>query len=323
MYYPYLTGRQYELLALKELVEKEAISPLIIPIIKPVKASSTLCNTLQTFVEKDRKVITVWYPSTDEFRKDLIKLKKGQESQKIIARIRAAISNPQINKAVEITDKNQSVILKQEKENGFSRTDWVTICTNYDMLSVYNSLYQDKQPLYAVIPNDSAFLRRVIRTENKIMIQDRFNKQSRNADYIENTDEFFSEDHLYFLEERFKGFSDYSIVGNIETTSGFAPKAVAIHIVYIDKKNNALRIHHFVSDSNDDIQNTAKKFYEAVTKLVNWVRAESPEMTLGLKEFVNHYDNGTYPGLGVVKKLSIMHHLELVSNHLTTSGWTK
>ena len=95
--------------------------------------------------------------------------------------------------------------------------------------------------------------------------------------------------------------------------AGFAPYAVAIHIVYFDAENN-LRIHHFVSDSNEDIKNPAGKFYEAVSKLYAWYqnRKSSFKLTLGFKKFLEHYKDQSYPGLGTVKKLSIMHHLELM-----------
>ena len=39
-------------------------------------------------------------------------------------------------------------------------------------------------------------------------------------------------------------------------------------------------------------------------------------MTLGLQSFLQHYKDQSYPGLGTVKKLSIMHHLELMGNYL-------
>ncbi len=320
MYYPYLKGRQYELLALKELVEQALITPLIIPIIEPIKASSTLCNTLQAFVDINRKVISVWHPASSDFHQDLNRINKDADAAKLAQRVIDTLHDPRINKGIEITQHSLDIITKWEGRN-FSRDNWAVICNNYDMLDVYDSLYTNIQPLCVIIPDDSAFRRRVRRNRNKILVDDKFQKQLRNVDYINNIDEFFSADHLYFLEEGFSGFSDYSIVGNYEATSGFAPKAVAIHIVYLDKNDDTLRIRHFVSDSNEDIQNTAKKFYEAVTKLVIWCESESPEMTCGLNEFIRHYENGTYPGLGVVKKLSIMHHLELVSNHLTSDGW--
>ena len=38
--------------------------------------------------------------------------------------------------------------------------------------------------------------------------------------------------------------------------------------------------------------------------------------TVAIREFEAAYHNKTYPGLGVVKKYSIMHHLELMSKYL-------
>ena len=104
------------------------------------------------------------------------------------------------------------------------------------------------------------------------------------------------------------------MVGEEYSETGFAPYAVAIHIVYFDH-DNVLRIAHFVSDSNDDISDPAKKFEEAVRKLVDWNKIMKLD-TVGIKEFEKAYENKTYPGLGVVKKFSIMHHLELMSRYL-------
>ena len=97
--------------------------------------------------------------------------------------------------------------------------------------------------------------------------------------------------------------------------SGFAPYAVAIHIVYFDK-NDSLRIHHFVSKSNEDTQNPAKKFYEAVEQLTLWVKETPIYETEGLKALLGHHEKQTYPGLGSIKKLSLMHHLELMTRYL-------
>ena len=37
MYFPYLRGRQFELIALRELLENDLIGDKIIPIIEPIK----------------------------------------------------------------------------------------------------------------------------------------------------------------------------------------------------------------------------------------------------------------------------------------------
>ena len=60
---------------------------------------------------------------------------------------------------------------------------------------------------------------------------------------------------------------------------------------------------------------TARKFAEAVEKLVKWNKTMKLD-TIGIREFEAAYKNKTYPGLGVVKKYSIMHHLELMSKYL-------
>jgi hypothetical protein len=42
MYYPYLRGKQFDLLALKESLQRHVLSPKIVPIIEPVRDSATL-----------------------------------------------------------------------------------------------------------------------------------------------------------------------------------------------------------------------------------------------------------------------------------------
>jgi hypothetical protein len=101
------------------------------------------------------------------------------------------------------------------------------------------------------------------------MFEDKFKKQDRNADYLKQEDEFYSDDHLYFNKEGFIGFGDYSVIGNDYNESGFAPFAVAIHIIYF-ANDNTLRIRHFVSNSNADISDVASKFHEAIMKLMRW-----------------------------------------------------
>ncbi|MDD4049191.1 MAG: sce7725 family protein, partial [Clostridia bacterium] len=50
MYFLYLRGKQFELIAIRELLENSLLSDKIIPIVEPVKLSSTLIKTVQTFL---------------------------------------------------------------------------------------------------------------------------------------------------------------------------------------------------------------------------------------------------------------------------------
>ena len=56
MYFPYLRGRQFELIALRDLVDKGVLSDKIIPIIEPVKLSSTLIKTIESYGKKGKQL---------------------------------------------------------------------------------------------------------------------------------------------------------------------------------------------------------------------------------------------------------------------------
>ena len=209
-------------------------------------------------------------------------------------------------------DFKKNYIALYHDKYGVPFSKMLPICLSPDRLDELVSDLVSESPAF-IVGEDSPQFRRC-GVDNRVMLKDRFNKRNRNTDYINTIDEFYSNDHLYYQDDKYIGFSDYSIVGEEFSETGFAPYAVAIHIVYFDDKNN-LRIHHFVSDSNNDISDPAGKFYEALEKLVEWNK-EKQLRTEGMKQFEEMYRTQTYSGLGVVKKLSIMHHLEIVGNFL-------
>lgn len=306
MYFPYVRGRQYELLALRELAASNLLSEHIIPIIEPVKLSSTLSKTMEEFISRRKRVGIVCNPAVGSFSSDMRDDGKDENKQKFLS----LLDDPQILKS-HIMKKNSASQIFDWEQKGVKKSDWIIINNNRNFIEEYFEVFSTTTPLFTLIPDE---FRRKIR-KNKVIFEDRFEKCDRNSDYQKNDDEFFSEDHLFYQDEGFLGFADYSVIGKDYLESGFAPYAVAIHIVYF-AKDNSLRVHHFVSDSNDDIQNPAKKFYEAVEKLAKWAGENNIPHTTGLEAFLDHYKNQTYPGLGSVKKLSLMHHLELMGKHL-------
>lgn len=307
MYFPYVRGRQYELLALRELVSKDLLSPNILPVVEPVKLSSTLSKTMESFIKKKKKIAVVCNPAVGSFSNDMKDEDKDSNRQKFLSLLNA----PFIVKSHIMKANSAKQIANWQEEKNVQAKDWLVICNNRDYVGTYLNIFLEHPPQYVLIPDE---FRRKIR-HGKVLFEDKFIKCDRNSDYSKNTDDFFSEDHIFYNEEGFIGFGDYSIIGKDYLESGFAPYAVAIHIVYL-AEDSTLRVHHFVSDSNDDIKNPAKKFYEAVHKLSIWVNKNNIQSTTGLYGFLEHYNNQTYPGLGNVKKLSLMHHLELVGRYL-------
>lgn len=308
MYFPYLRGRQNELLALKKLNENNKLNN-IIPIIEPVNISTTLLRTICSLNNNNKKFIIIRNPNVGTFIPDSSKEENAQKVEKI----KNAINAENVLSGI-IINENSDDVLKELLEQGISYDKIATFCLNSDVIKNFQSSFQNESPIYNIVPPLPAF-KRVDKGE-RIMIADKFTKLPRNSDYLDpkKCDEFFSNDHIYCYEEEYKGFSDYSIVGSEYSDSGFAPYAIAIHIVYFDE-NKYLRIHHFVSDSNDDPNDPAKKFYQALTKLVDWNKAKGLD-TLAIKEFESMYSSQKYSGLGVIKKLSIMHHIELIDNYL-------
>ena len=59
MYFPILRGRQFELLALRECVSKNILSNQIIPIVEPVKVSSTYTKTVDSFIKAEKLIAII------------------------------------------------------------------------------------------------------------------------------------------------------------------------------------------------------------------------------------------------------------------------
>ena len=314
MYLPYVRGRQYELLALRELVVNGLLGNHVIPIVEPVKLSPTLVNVMAEFIKVQQPISIIRNPAVGTFMSDWMDAQEQSKEAGYKQRFSEQYEDSAIIKSL-IMQRNAKSLLDFWDKRGVDKADLLVINTDRDYLDLYERTFGTIIPRYTLMPDESAFRRKV--RHHKVLLDDKFEKQDRNADYQNTEDEFFSDDHLYYKEEGFIGFSDYSVVGNEYLKAGFAPYAVAIHIVYF-ASDNTLRVRHFVSDSNEDITNPALKFYEAVSKLAKWYSAtpHPVDMTLGLKTFLQHYEQQSYPGLGTVKKLSLMHHLELMGKYL-------
>lgn len=300
MYFPYLRGRQFELIALRELLDKELINEHIFPVIEPVKLSSTLIKTLDLYQKKNSKIAVIYNPQVGSL--DNAQLCSDTE---VCNNLNHLTSASPILRAYHLEKK---LPLLTDNLEGI-----ILIANNRETTPYYNDIYGvQTKPMYTLMLDESDF-RRNIRNKTKVLLSDNFIKKSKNADYV-NGEEFYTRDHLYYKEDGYIGFADYSVVGDDYTESGFAPYAVAIHIVFFDE-DKTMKICHFVSDTNDDYTDTTGKFGEALEKLVKWNKTKNLN-TYAMQEFQRLYETQTYPGLGVVKKLSIMHHLELISDYL-------
>ncbi len=307
MYFPILRGKQFELIALRESSGLwNAGNIRVSPIIEPVKTSTrSLRMTLEEFISKNLPFNIIVNPIVGDFRN------RSSEVVKFINTTLEEYDNFNIgiyiHNSTAIENIQRTINDLEVEYNGLLFIHNIPLEDGVEELNQFEAEFnlvdtnKTSRRYHRNFPNASI-----------VTLDDPFNTLQRNVDYLAVEDEFFSEEHLYFSEDGFVGFSDYAVIGESYAESGFLPYAVAIHLTYADDENK-IRIRHFVSDSNEDTTDVAGKFAEALDKLITWSERNEILKTDALHEFYELHRREHFPGLGYVKKLSIKHHLELVT----------
>jgi hypothetical protein len=311
MYFPYLRGKQFELIALRELCslfpqELNKISPII----EPVKASSTIKSTLAEFANRNANFSLIINPRVGDL--------EGQ--YEVIIEIITSSIPPEYN------NYQLAVIIDSKAERNIGTLiEFVNaLDLNYSGITLIHETEINSQNIEYLnnqlnIVNNVIYFQKTSRryyrefeANTLVSLDDYFIEQSRNADYL-NQESDFSKEYRFYIQDGFVGFSDFLTIGDNYSESGFLPRAVAIHLSYLE--NNQIRVKHFVSDSNEDVADIGGKFSEAINKLVLWCDQKDLN-TSAINVFRDLQQRGHFPGLGTLKKLSIMNHIELVINNI-------
>ena len=309
MYLPYIRGKQFELIGIRELTPDVLIpnKAKVSPIIEPVKDSSTLKTTIKTLVDSDINFTIIANPQVGTFTDidavfKAIKSSVGQSKNYQVGIIFHNSSNH--NQEIEVLQKYADIVPA------------LTIVHNatFDNIADILALYEEHFSIKYNVINLSATSKRYHRNfeeSTRVELDDYFNAQTKNSDYLQVDESSFSEEHIYYQEEGFTGFSDYLSIGEEYSETGFLPYAVAIHLSYDEKQTKKIKVKHFVSDSNDDTSDIAGKFAEALNKLIAWCD-QTGYNSVAIPIFREYHNNGHFPGLGTLKKLSLMNHIDLV-----------
>ena len=308
MYYPFLRARQFELIALRELATEEATQGIIIPILEPVKETHNNLNlAYKVFQEKGQNAYLVVNPKFGELAGD------SQFYIEFLATLNDEVFLPAFHY------RNNAEYINQSIEQ-FGLTNCMLICendiegddTNFKSIAELNAV----SLITVNDPGRNRSLNRYIRGLQKgfIRLDDLFEKKDRNSDFLDITEHRFSEEHIHYSTEGFEGFSDYTVLPSEFVEGGSTPRAVVIHLTYLNNQNE-IWIRHFTSETNDSIANVQGKFAEAAAKAVNYCRQNGLSNS-AITELEIYFDTEHYPGLGTVKKLSIKNHLLVLSNFL-------
>lgn len=310
MYFPYLRGKQFELIALREICSFVDHKNLISPIIEPVKESTvTLEKTLDCLKAGNINFNFIINPKVGDIKRDSLILSILNDKLNGYTNYQPTII---VDNKTDIT-KVSFFVTKEKLEN------LTIICNSIPKKMETFFDFIDSSSIKYIVLNDKINSKRFTREIKKkgiatISLTDSFNSAKRNVDYQNNDDEFFSDEHLFFKDENNIGFSDFVTIGEDYVDSGFLPYAVAIHLTYLNAEDE-FWVRHFVSNSNEDTTDVAGKFGEALRKLIAFID-EKKLNTEACKVFRELANKGSYSGLGSIKKLSVMHHIELVYNYL-------
>lgn len=311
MYFPYLRGKQYELISLRDLSQRMHDIGVIHPIIEPVKeTSSTLRITCEKLINEKVPFTLIINPLVGDLR--------GNTAE-IVEFINEGIGEyGPLHIGVLIHSENELTELQRSLEN-LNHTYPFTLVHyhRYPDMDGLSEFYKGKDVRFNIFrdPNLIRRYRRIIDQTTKVTLSDPFNSKPTNADYAKTPDEFFTDEHNFYKADGFTGFSDFLTIGEGYSDSGFAPYAVTIHLTYL-RKDNQIWVRHFVSDSNEDYSDVPGTYKEALDKLITFINEHGLEST-ACNEFRRQHETGHYPGLGSVKKLSIIHHIELIMEALS------
>ena len=252
MYQPYIRGKQFELIGIKELIPDVLIKnkDKISPIIEPVKGSSTLKTTIKSLANDGINFTLIINPQVGTFT----------DTNRILTILKENVGNYtnfQIGIIFHenIDHKNIIDLLGNNNLTGIS----LSIIHNTMFDNIHEILASYEREIKYNVVNLSLTSKRYFRIfEKKTLVEldDYFNAQTKNSDYLKIGESNFSEEHLYYKDEGF--------------------------------------------------------IAEALEKLIKWCD-ETQYDSIAIPIFREYYVKGHFPGLGTLKKLSLMNHIDLVS----------
>ena len=308
MYFPYFRGKQFELIALRELLPKIKNNGKIIPVVEPVKSkTNSLVSLVNLYEQEDTKLILLVNPLVGELKNDagsILDLVSDDFSE-----FESLILGYLISNTTTLEELNVFIDSFQDRDlclihlSNFQDSNQLRQSQNYNSV-IYNIFSEDK--------TSRSYIRRFRNNNgNLVYLEDAFNRQKRNEDYPEN--EFFSDLFNFYAEDGFNGFGDYLIIGDDYSTTGGPAYTVAIHLTY-RKSNEEIWIKHFLSESDGTPVDPGGKFLQALERFIDFVD-DSPfdfGYSDAIVEYRDLYERQHFPGLGVVKKLSMKLHVELM-----------
>lgn len=311
MYYPYLRARQYELIALRELAREGALNDMITPVLEPLSDKVNYLNLANSiFHENGVSPFFLVNPLEGEDKGDhYIFLDYLSELENCSYRVAFHFNDNK--KYIEkcITEYNLQDCMIIALDNYSNERQLKELCQNTNISHIMLFEPQTRRGLNNFI--------RGLEDKRYIRLDAPFIKVSPNSKYLPIQANKLSEENVHFVDDGFDGFADFTVLAREHIEGGGPAKAVVIHFTYINEDDsNNIWIRHFTSDSNTDTSNLQGKFAEAARKAVRFIN--NYEVTnSAATELKGYFTRPHFPGLPIVKKISIKNHLLIVGEYLS------
>ncbi len=303
MYCPILRSKQFELIALRELIKEPCVnSTNFLPIIEPIRLNTApLIKTIKELNDQQIIPIVILNPSVGDFAANPTVLVPELWKNEDIRIIPCII----VKDAKSINLEDFSVSDKEFAILAYGGVDKELITLS-------------KKAVFTIVEHSKTNPLAFSKLKDVIIYEDSFKKKIRNSDYeIESP---FSYLHAtYSQSSNVKGFGDYTILPREYVEGGGPAYVVTIHMSYINKDEfDEMYVRHYSSYSDDTPTNPQGKFLDALGKLMSDFRSKDNVFnhTSGIKEFERIHELNHFPGLGQIKKISIKHHIETVCDYL-------
>lgn len=311
MYLPFLRGKQFELVALRELAS-EIESQYLRPIIEPVRRNLTpLVKTISCLNDNNIEPILIINPSVGEFSYDDQQGEKGGDVVDLLSESGGINFLP----CVILADSKDTKNIDITKQLG--RPHAIMISGGVD-----KGIIELSKSAELTIVNENIPPLALKKLTNAVLIGDFFDKQVRNSDY--KLESVFSHLHATYNEySNTLGFSDYTIMPRTFSEGGGPAYVVTIHASYVNEdKFDEMYVRHYSSYDDESPTDPAGKFADALGKLVFDAEDDNSIFysTSAIAEFIKFNESKHFPGLGQVKKISIKHHIETTCKYLETNS---
>ncbi len=315
MYFPYLRGKQFELLALRDFATGDQSKENVIPIIEPVKQQFGGLNTaITTMLGNGLQFAMILNPKDGDFKHPNVNNDIFKKLTSLVGMYDGWIPAYTYNR-----NTNTNILIDIISQNDFHQV-MIILPNGADVNDEgLMEFLRNERVAYIVNGNNGnrSTRARLLRLNKQLIsLENRFNSKVRNADYADPNDEFFSDDFAYYNADGLYGFSDYTALPKDFIEGGMMPYAIAIHLTY-QKADDQIFVHHFVSDHNFDQSNIRGKFHEAAIKIAPFYDNGIAHTTAVDELIEKACQEDGYPGLGYIKKLSILNHLELINRILS------